>query len=173
MLRTFAGVALLLAVAPATRGGAAYAQTPEQAERGRKVFAEKKCATCHVFEGQGTPVGPDLKNIAALSPRAIAIAVRATRTQSVISVKLKSGETFPAMRTTPGDKTLEVYDLSKDPPALRKFEAGEVDSTKDNESWKHPPASAEMPDDELADVIAYIRWIAVRDKKGVDPSEVR
>jgi hypothetical protein len=30
-----------------------------------------------------------------------------------------------------------------------------------------------MPDEELADVIAYIRWIAVRDKKGVDPADVR
>ena len=173
MLKTFAGITLLLAVAPATRGGAAYAQAPEQAERGRKVFAERKCATCHAFEGQGTPVGPDLKNIASLSPRAIAIAVRATRTQNVISVKLKTGETFSAMRTTPDEKNLEVYDLSKDPPVLRKLEAAEVDSTKDNESWKHPPASAEMPDEELADVIAYIRWIAVKDKKGVDPADVR
>jgi putative heme-binding domain-containing protein len=150
----------------------ASAQTPAQAERGRKVFQERNCTNCHRFENQGTPVAPDLNNIARISPKAIAIAIRSTRTQNVISVKLQAGEAFPAIRASADDKTLQVYDLGKDPPVMRKLEKAQVESIKDNESWRHPPSSTGLTTEQLADVIAYIRWIAVRDKKGVDPSEV-
>jgi putative heme-binding domain-containing protein len=174
MSKTIACLALLSRGVLALAGDAALAQAPEQAERGRKVFLQRNCAQCHRFDGHGTAVGPDLTAIARLSPRAIALTVLATRTQNVISMKLKSGETFPAIKAGSGDDAvMPVYDLRKTPPELRKIERAQVESTRDNEAWKHPPSTTEMPDDQLADVIAYLRWVAVRDRKGVDPSEVR
>ena len=167
MRKVFTGIALLLPI------GLAQAQAPEQAQRGREVFVEKKCGTCHRFDGQGTAIAPDLKAIASLSPRAIAIAIRSTRTQSVISVTLKTGETFFGMRAGAEGDGMQVYDLTKDPPVLRKLTAAEIDSTKDNDAWKHPPATTEMSAQQLADVIGYIRWIGARDKKVVDPAEVQ
>jgi mono/diheme cytochrome c family protein len=166
VLKTVAGLMVLLA-APV------YGQAPEQAQRGGELFGQKNCSNCHQFDGRGTAIGPDLKNIARVSPRAIGVAILSTRTQNVISVKLKAGESFPAIRAKEDEKSIELYDLTKDPPALRKFERAEIESTKDNESWKHPPATTELTNEQLADVIAYIRWVALRDKKGVDPSEVR
>jgi putative heme-binding domain-containing protein len=154
-------------------GPAASAQAPEQAERGKKGFAERRCGNCHRFEGQGTAAGPDLAAIAPVSPRALAIAILATRTAQVTSVKLKSGETFPAMRAGKDDKTVRFYDVSKDPPVLRTVTPAEIDSTKDNDTWRHPPSATTMPDTQLADVIAYLRWIAVRDRKPVAPEDLK
>ena len=149
------------------------AQTPNQAERGRRVFLQENCNGCHRFENQGTTVGPDLNLIAHLSPKAIAIAILATRTAHVISMKLKTGEIFPTMQTTEDQKTLRIYDLSKDPPVLRTVERSEVDSTKDNDSWKHRSAATTLTTEQLADLIAYLRWIAVRDRKGVAPADLQ
>jgi putative heme-binding domain-containing protein len=164
---------LLLCGGLAALAGAAHAQAPAQAERGRTLFVERGCPACHKFDGQGTAVGPDLKNIAALSPRAISIAIRSTRTQYVIAIKLKDGAEFPAMRVSQDDAGMQVYDLSADPPALRKLERAAIETTRDNDSWKHPPAATGMSAEQMADVIAYIRWIALRDKKGVDPEDVQ
>jgi len=41
-----------------------YFDSPGNAEGGRKLFAEKKCAVCHTFHGSGGKVGPDLDHLA-------------------------------------------------------------------------------------------------------------
>ncbi|MES2705558.1 MAG: PVC-type heme-binding CxxCH protein [Verrucomicrobiota bacterium] len=48
------------------------ASAPADAGRGRNVFfsAAAQCSTCHVVEGRGTSVGPDLGNIARAADRA-------------------------------------------------------------------------------------------------------
>jgi putative heme-binding domain-containing protein len=152
---------------------AANAQKPEQAERGQNVFVQKDCASCHRLEGRGTAIGPDLSVIGRLSPKAIATAVLATRTAHVATIKLKSGQKFPAMQATDDQKTVRVFDLSQKPPALRVFERSEIEASTNNESWTHPPATDALTDEELADVIAYLRWVTVRDRKGVAADDVR
>jgi hypothetical protein len=161
---------LALLLAPAL----AFAQIPEQAARGEVLFhnAEKGCATCHALGGKGTAVGPDLKNLARLSPRAIAIAIRATRTQYVQEVETET-EKFPGMESAKDGTSISYYDLSKTPPELKKFEKAQIKSTKDNTTWKHPPESLGLENAQLADIIAYIRWIALKDKKTIDPTEVQ
>src|SRR5215472_16404374 len=100
---------------------------PPQIERGQALFmdATKGCSSCHALKGQGTAVGPDLKVDAQLSPRAIATAMRGTLTQYVQTVKLKTGEPFPAMPGQKDEKTISFYDLSKMPPELRKVDRAE------------------------------------------------
>lgn len=124
------------------------------------------------MKGRGTAVGPDLTRIARIPPRAIVMAIRATRTQYVQTVKLKNDETFAGMRVAQDDKTAQYYDLSKTPPELRKLERGDIASTADNATWKHPPESAGYSSEELADIIAYIRWASYGDRSGVKPADV-
>src|SRR6478672_195305 len=95
---------------------------PPQVERGQAIFTDvaKGCSSCHVLKGQGTAVGPDLKIMATLPPRAIATAMRGTLTQYVQNVKLKKGESFPAMPGAKDSKTVTLYDLSKTPPEKRQ-----------------------------------------------------
>lgn len=148
---------------------------PPQVERGRVIFMDsaKGCSTCHVLKGQGTAVGPDLKLMSTLPPRAIATAMRGTLTQYVQSVKLKKGEAFPAMPGAKEGKTQTFYDLSKMPPEPRKLEQEDVESLRNNETWKHPAAVRGYSAEQTADIIAYMRYAGSGDKRAVDPDELR
>src|SRR5689334_8934183 len=77
----------------------AQAGVSPQIDRGEALFtnAERGCVSCHALKGKGTAVGPDLKEISRLSPKAIAMGVRSTVTQYVEVVKLKNGQSFPAI----------------------------------------------------------------------------
>ena len=151
----------------------AQSAAPTQIDRGGAIFneAERGCATCHMLKGKGTAVGPDLKGIAPLAPKAIATAIRSTVTQYVQVVKLKSGESFPAMPLKEGG--VEIYDLSKTPPELHKAEKADIASTSSNNGWKHPPSARKYTPQELADVIAYIRFNAMNNRQSVSPDDVQ
>ena len=144
-----------------------------QIERGQTLFyADTGCGTCHALKGRGTAVGPDLRVLGKVGVRALVIAIRASRTQYVEAIKLKEGDPFPGMKVSADATTLQYYDLSKTPPELRKFAPGDVQSKSDNSSWKHPPAVGGYTNEQIADIVAYIRWAAAGDRKAVDPSDV-
>jgi mono/diheme cytochrome c family protein len=150
------------------------AVTP-QIERGEALFFKpaKGCASCHALKGRGTAVGPDLTLVGGLSPPAIAVAARSTITTYVQNVKLKSRESFPAMPGAKDETTIELYDLSKTPAELRKIDRTQIDSMTSNDTWKHPPPSRKYTDEQMADIIAYIRYAVTGRTKGVDPAQVR
>jgi len=150
----------------------AQSAAPTQIDRGEALFTDsaRGCASCHALKGKGTAVGPDLKGISRLSPKAIATAVHSTVTQYVQVVKLKSGESFPAM--PPDEKTTTVYDLSKTPPAPHTAGKADVASTSSNNGWKHPPATRKYTNEELADIIAYIRFAGANNRQAVSPDDV-
>ncbi|HXI44436.1 MAG TPA: c-type cytochrome [Bryobacteraceae bacterium] len=155
---------------------AADAKLPAQAARGQVFFfdetAARHCGSCHALAHKGTAVGPDLTRLARLNARAIVMAIRATRTQYVVNVKLKDGTEFPGMAGAKDDAGAQYYDLSATPPALRKLASKDVAAVVDNATWKHPPESAGYTAPQLADVIAYIKWASYGDTKGVNPDEV-
>jgi mono/diheme cytochrome c family protein len=150
---------------------------PAQVARGQAFFFDesnaKHCGSCHALAKQGTAVGPDLSKLARLGPRAILMAVRATRTAYVQSVKLNNGPEFPGMPVARDDTSAQYYDLSVTPPALRKLDRKEIASVADNSVWKHPPESAGYTAQQLADVIAFIKWASYGDTKGVSPDDVQ
>ena len=151
---------------------AAVAPTP-QIERGQTLFfAEKGCGTCHALKGRGTAVGPDLKILGKVGVRAIVTAIRASRTEYVQAVKLKDQEPFPGMKVSEDATTAQYYDLSKTPPELRKFAPADVESKTDNSTWKHPPSQGGYTNEQMADIVAYIRWATAGDKKPVAPEDV-
>jgi mono/diheme cytochrome c family protein len=145
-----------------------------QIERGQTLFfADTGCGTCHALKGRGTAVGPDLKVLGRVGVRALVTAIRASRTEYVETIKLKGGEPFPGMKAAASDAaTLQYYDLSKTPPELRKFAPAEVASKSDNSTWKHPPSTGGYTNQQLADIVAYVRWATAGDRKAVDPSDV-
>ncbi len=152
----------------------AQAGPPPAAQRGREFFFDKapKCATCHMAEGKGTKVGPDLARIARVSPRGLKIAILSTVTEYVVIAKLKSGESFPAMRLEQSGDTLKIWDLGKTPPELRTLKTSEVASYGGNATWQHPPVSAGLTNAQLADIMSYIRFVAFGDRKEVDPADL-
>lgn len=151
----------------------AQAGAPTQIDRGQALYkdADRGCVSCHALKGQGTAVGPDLKGISRLSPKAISMSLRSTVTQYVQIVKLKSGESFPAM--PPDEKTTTVYDLSKTPPAAIQATKADVASMAANNGWKHPPATKKYTNEELADIVAYIRYAGANNRQPVSPDDVQ
>jgi putative heme-binding domain-containing protein len=153
----------------------AQAAVPSQTERGEALFfdAQKGCGSCHALKGKGTAVGPDLTGLGRLAPQALAMAARSTVTQYVQVVKLKAGGSFPAMIVKKDDKTVVLYDLSKTPPEKKELAPADIASTGGNDVWKHPPAAAKIEAEQLADIVAYIKYASTGSKKAVDPAEVR
>jgi len=150
----------------------ASAPTP-QIDRGQTLFySEKGCGGCHALKGRGTAVGPDLRVLGKVGVRALVTAIRATRTEYVESIKLKSSDSFPGMKVSADATSMQYYDLSKSPPELRKLAADDVQSKTDNSTWKHPPATAGYTNEQIADIVAYIRWVAAGDRKPVAPGDV-
>ena len=145
---------------------------PQQAQRGEALFAEK-CAQCHALKGRGTAVGPDLSVIGRLPPPAIATAIHSTATEYVQAIKLKSGEIFPGMPLAGDDSHTQFYDLSKTPPELRKIGLSDVASITSQDAWKHPPAIANYTSQQVADIIAYIRYAVTGTFKPVDPADAQ
>jgi mono/diheme cytochrome c family protein len=146
----------------------------KQIERGQTLFfADTGCGTCHALKGRGTAVGPDLKVLGKVGVRALVTAIRASRTQYVETIKPKDGDPFPGIKVSSADAaTVEYYDLSKTPPELRKFAPGDIESKADNSSWKHPPSVGGYTNEQLADIVAFVRWAATGSRKTVDASDV-
>ena len=152
----------------------ANAAVPPQIQRGEALFLEasRGCASCHSLKGHGAQVGPDLSVIGKLGSRAIATAIRSTVTQYVQQVKLKSGESFPGMPVAQDESCLQFYDLSKTPPELRRIDRPNVAATVSQDGWKHPPAVGNYTDQEIADLVAYIRYVSSGKVVTVQPSDV-
>lgn len=166
-------LAVLLVVAAPVAAQTSGAGIPAQAERGQTLFyGEAKCGSCHTLKGRGTAVGPNLVNIARIPPRALAMSVRSTRTQYVQAVKVKGKEEFPGMKVSEEGGTVQFYNVAAEPPELVKLEKSTFTVT-DNQTWKHPPATAKLTNEQMADIIAFVRWAAFNDKKEIDPSEVQ
>jgi mono/diheme cytochrome c family protein len=147
-----------------------------QVERGRELFLNSPkgtaCGTCHSMAGLGTAVGPNLTTLASVvGPRGMASAIRMTVTEYVQEVKTASG-TFPGMQKEKQGDDVQMWDLSQTPPALRKLNAKQIVSTKQNQTWKHPPASAGYTTQELADIIGFLKWAATGSEKEISASEI-
>ena len=150
----------------------ANSAVPQQVQHGEALFAER-CTECHALKGRGTAVGPDLSVMGRLPAAAIATAIRSTATEYVQAVKLKSGETFPGMPLAGDDSHTQFYDVSKMPPELRKLEPSDIVSAMAQTAWKHPPAVANFTDQQVADIVAYVRYAVTGSAKPVDPTDVQ
>ena len=153
----------------------AQAAVPSQTDRGEALFfdAQKGCGNCHALKGKGTAIGPDLTMMGRLAPAAIAMAVHSTATQYVQVVKLKSNETFPAITGKKDEKSVVLFDLSKTPPEKKEVAPGDIASMGGNDAWKHPPAASKIGNEQLADIVAYVKFAATGSRKAVKPDDVR
>jgi cytochrome c2 len=160
-------------------GIAAAADKPSitsQAQRGRDLFVSSPkgipCGTCHFMDGIGNSVGPDLSKLAAVvGPRGLVMTIKMSMTAYVQDVKTPTGN-FPGIQKEKNGETLQIWDLSKTPPVLRSLTSSEITSMKQNEKWKHPPSEAGYTSQEMADIIAFLKWASNGSQKTVTPDEV-
>jgi hypothetical protein len=177
--RWFYGLSLSLGLA--VTGSLALAQVKppamtKQVERGKELFLHTTkgipCGTCHEIGGVGTAVGPDLKKLASVvGPRGLVSTIQMSMTAYVQEYKVKDLGTFPGIQKE-GSSGAQVYDLSKNPPALHDIKPGDVTSQKQNEKWKHPPAAAGYTNQELVDVIAWLKYASTGSTKELKTDEI-
>lgn len=159
---------------PAFAAAIALAAEPtEQIQRGEKIFFEPAggvaCATCHALAGKGTAIGPDLSGISRASPKAIVTAIQATRTVYVVEVQFKNKTSFPGLKIS----DTEYWDLKPMPPQKRTVNPAQIDRIVDNASWKHPPEHFAMSAQELADVVAFIKFASYGETREITPNQVQ
>lgn len=148
-----------------------------QVQRGRELFVKPPkgvaCGTCHQLAGVGTAVGPDLTKLAsAVGPRGLVMAIQMSMTAYVEEVATTEG-TFPGLAKQKTAEEYEIWDLSQNPPVLRKLTIKQVTSMKLNpQLWKHPPTTAEYTAQELADIVAFLKWAATGSQKEIKPEDV-
>ena len=142
------------------------ADPPEQAVRGASTFLQS-CGTCHSLEGKGTAVGPDLTRIARVPPRGFLVAIKSTVTQYVALVKPKDGDAFPGIQ--PEGQSF-WWDLDKSPPEKRLLRPDQISSKATNTKWKHPPSHTDYTSSQLADIVAYVKWVSYHSRETVDPA---
>lgn len=148
----------------------------KQVERGKDMFLHTTkctaCGNCHEVGGVGTAVGPDLTKLASVvGPRGLVSTIQMSMTAYVQEYKIKDLGTFPGIQKE-GSGGTQIYDLSKIPPELHEVKSGDITSQKQNEKWKHPPATAEYTSQELADLIAWLKYAATGSVKEVKAEEI-
>ena len=167
-----AAIACTLALTAQTKSSGAAAQV----DRGKELFVNSPkgppCGGCHQIGGVGTAVGPDLKVfVSAVGPRAIAESIEMSMTAYVQQVKT-ADSTFPGFVQKKTADEVDVWDLSKTPPELRKLAPKDIVSMENNTTWKHPPAAAGYSSQELVDVISFLKYSATGTRNEIKASEV-
>lgn len=149
---------------------------PAQAGRGFELFTKTArpyaCTTCHAIGAKDATPGPDLKMWSKLAPRATAMAISATLTEKTLWFETKTVQ-FPGMKVSESADSVQAFDLSKTPPEMRTIAKGDIVSAKPNSTWKHPPGTAKLSLEEIADLVAYIRFAGNGDKRAISPDEVQ
>ncbi|HXJ44126.1 MAG TPA: cytochrome c [Bryobacteraceae bacterium] len=148
-----------------------------QVEHGRQLFQRSAkaqgCVTCHSMEGTGVAVGPDLKVLGSVvGPRGLANTIRMSNTCYVQEYTLADGTGFPGIEKRKEGGMVEVWDLTSVPATLRMLKATDIASMKPNTQWQHPPTAVEYNPQELADIIAYVKFASTGVAKEVTPDEL-
>jgi PQQ-dependent dehydrogenase (methanol/ethanol family) len=148
---------------------AAKANVPGDAAAGRRFFAGKgQCVSCHLTQGEGSAIGPDLSDVALtltvdeirdalLNPH-----VRIAPGYGVVSVRLRNGRALRGFARSRSSFDLAIQDLSG---AFQTLSLDDVASITD-EKMSHMAAVKASADD-LRDVIAYLSGLT-----GVIPGAV-
>jgi len=152
------------------------AAEPPQSRRGRDLFQNSTkgiaCATCHNMAGLGNAIAPDLTTMATYAPpRGLVATMHMTMTEHVQLVKTDKGS-FPGLLKQKQGDVSEFWDLSQTPPVLRQLQAKEIISLDRDQKWQHPPAVTEYTANELADLVAFLRYAATGSVKEVKPADV-
>jgi PQQ-dependent dehydrogenase (methanol/ethanol family) len=148
---------------------AAKASVPGDAAAGRQFFVGKgQCASCHLAQGQGSAIGPDLSDIAlTLTVNDIRDALLNPDTRiapgyGVVSVRQRDGRMLRGFARSRSSFDLAIQDLTG---AFHTLSLDDVASVTE-EKTSHM-AAVKASADELRDVIAYLSRLT-----GVRPGAV-
>ena len=143
---------------------AAEFDAPPEIRRGRDLFFDAtrgtRCGTCHALGGMGVAVGPNLGRLSPTQAKAVVESIRASKPRVVRTVRLRGGESFPAIAADP--RAGKFFDLTTAPPVLRSLDPAEIVSTDGPSRWSHGATLKRYSADEVEAIARYVRWTNFR-----------
>lgn len=137
------------------------------AQAGKALFFDssqpKSCHACHSFNGEGTPIGPDLSAAASRSPRDLFLSIILAREPkdsqyAAITVALRNGEKIVGVKKEEDAESLRVYDTTELPAVLRTVQKTDVAKVEyANESVMPKDYASAYTMKQLLDLVAFLR----------------
>jgi putative heme-binding domain-containing protein len=133
---------------------------PGDSERGRLIYNRVGCASCHILDGDGVAIGPDLTGVAS---RRGASQIRATIIDPantlpddflLIEAVTSSGMTIRGIRLNEDTFTIQMRDLQGDFHSFRKSELTQLNKLRNRTIM--PSFGSTLSASELDDLIAYL-----------------
>jgi putative membrane-bound dehydrogenase-like protein len=127
------------------------------AARGKEVF-NASCAVCHLFNGQGGKVGPDLTGIAARERADILTEIldpnrSVEANYRLWNVTTKEGETFSGRLEAETQTTLEILDTTAQKHVVQRKDVTNVDASQLSIM---PTGFEALPPDDLKGLLEYL-----------------
>lgn len=148
----------------------AHAETSSQvgdAQAGRALFFDsaqtKSCRSCHLFAGDGTPIGPDLSKLGTRSARELFLSVIAIREKrdsryATIAVILKNGDKIIGVKKEEDAESIRVYDTTELPAVLRTVQRSDVVRVESREGSVMPKDYASIYTiKQLLDLVTFLK----------------
>ena len=144
-----------------TLGRAPREQLSGDADRGRAVCRNKgACAGCHIIEGQGGSLGPDLSAIGAsrgashLREALLDPGAATPKGYAVVRAILPDGNTVRGMKVNEDVFTIQLRDAGNHFHSLRKRELRELD--EDRKASLMPSYRDVLSTSEIEDIVTYL-----------------
>jgi len=129
-------------------------------QRGKLIYVRSNCAACHILDGDGTSIGPDLT---AIGTRRAAAQIRATLIDPsktlqegflLIEAVTATGKTIRGIRLNEDTFTIQIKDLQGKIYSFRKPELAQLKKLR-NETIM-PSFGATLSASQLDDLVAYL-----------------
>jgi putative heme-binding domain-containing protein len=136
---------------------------PRNLERGKALFRETGCTTCHAFQGEGGAVGPELTLLGGRFPLK-EIIESMTEPSKVISdqygmtaVTLKNGTVYLGRVVHEGPDLVQIQENVFGPSDVRDFSRKEIKQMEPSPVSLMPPGLLNScKPDEVADLVAWL-----------------
>jgi putative heme-binding domain-containing protein len=136
-------------------------------QAGKALFFDssqpKSCHACHSFNGEGTPIGPDLSAAATRSPRDLFLSIILGRglkdsQYATITVALRNGEKIVGVKKEEDAESLRVYDTTELPAVLRTVQKTDVAKVEyANESVMPKDYASAYTLKQLLDLVTFLK----------------
>jgi len=136
-------------------------------QAGKALFFDssqpKSCHACHSFNGEGTPIGPDLSAAASRSPRDLLLSIILARglkdaQYARITVELRNGEKVVGVRKEEDAKSLRIYDTTELPAVLRTVQKADIAKVEyANESVMPKDYASAYTMKQLLDLVTFLK----------------